>query len=160
MITSAGRSNSPALRIATRAVILSAMKYILIFAALILPSLSNAQDVCCVLGKVKDQSAETQAMVRSASDCVAGKADGEMKVCASFKDETNSCPSLSAEDQCKKCGFHWAGSSCLSEDPVKKAKKELEEKAKKEKEEAAKKAAASKTATPTPTATPTATPTK
>ncbi len=123
-------------------------KHLLILVLFLVPQFSSAEDVCCVLGKTKDQSAETQAVVRAASECASGQKDGEMKVCASFKDDQNTCPTLSAEDQCKKCGYHWAGSSCLSEDPVAKAKKELEEKAKKEKE------AAAKAATPTPTPTP------
>jgi hypothetical protein len=131
------------------------MRHLWIGSALFLFSISqaSAQDVCCVLGRATEGGTETQATVRSASECAPGSKSGDYKVCSSFRDDQNTCPQLGVKEQCEKCGFHWNGTSCLAEDPVKKAKKELEEQAKKEK-------AKQESAKPSPTATPTATPAK
>lgn len=98
--------------------------------------LAATGDVCCVMSKVSQDSVDTQATQKNPADCKSGGQDGDFKVCTSFADENNLCPDYTKEKQCQACGYFWVGSTCLKEDPVKKAKEQLEkeEKAKKEKE--------------------------
>jgi hypothetical protein len=90
-----------------------------------------AQDVCCILGKATGESAETQANVRSTEECKPGSSTDGYKVCSAKEDPNNDCPSYGEKERCTMCGYFWAGKSCMKEDPVAKAKKELEEEAKK-----------------------------
>ena len=85
---------------------------------------------------------------RSPEECKRGATSEGYKVCSSKRDPNNECPLLGEKERCSACGFFWAGKTCLGEDPVKKAKKELKE------EEAAEKKAEEKTATPKPQGTP------
>ncbi|HLG19432.1 MAG TPA: hypothetical protein VI895_06410 [Bdellovibrionota bacterium] len=89
-------------------------------------------DVCCVMAKVVNKGVDTSASVMSPSECSKGKrTDRGFTACTSFADENNTCSTTSEESRCKTCGYFWNGKTCMTEDPVKKAKKELEEEAKK-----------------------------
>jgi hypothetical protein len=88
-------------------------------------------DVCCILGKVSGDSAETRAVTKSPSDCVTGRTYDGYRVCSAAADPNNLCSTFSGEKQCQSCGFHWAGKVCMPEDPVKKAKESLKEDEKK-----------------------------
>ena len=97
------------------------------------PNFASAQeDVCCLLAKKSGEAVETLSTVRSSNDCVAGKtSEDNYQICAAKQDPSNDCPNFGEKERCETCGYHWSGKSCMSEDPVKKAKTLLEEEAKK-----------------------------
>src|SRR5580765_8379800 len=101
--------------------------------------IAYAADVCCVAAKVSQDSIDTQASAKSEVDCKSWGSDGDFKICSGFPDPNNLCSEVSKEKQCKTCGYFWTGNSCMKEDPVAKAKAELEkeqkEKAEKEKKD-------------------------
>jgi hypothetical protein len=123
-------------------------KLALLFSALIVSTWVGQafaqSDVCCIMGKKSGTSADTTANVRSPNDCTSGAKDGGYTVCAARQDPNNECSMLTSKDRCTACGYFWAGGTCLSEDPVKKAKQQL-----KKEDEAKKKKAPEKPAAPT-----------
>lgn len=97
---------------------------------------SLAEDVCCVLAKITKDQVNILSMPASSSSCAKGaKLYEDYQVCNAMKDPSNACASISMEEKCKSCGYFWNG-SCLTADPVEKAKEQL----KKEEEEKKKKA--------------------
>ncbi len=96
---------------------------------------SFAQDVCCILGKPSGDGTEVKAEVTSRMDC---RGEEGFKVCSAMNDPENSCPNLEKKDLCGKCGFFWVGEACLPDDPVVKAKQQLEAEQKKKQESTAK----------------------
>ena len=94
------------------------------------------EDVCCVLSKASGNDVSTSAIPMSGLECMPGKTKDEQKICQSKSDPQNTCSLVSEKERCSICGYHWNGKSCMTEDPVKKAKKILE-KEMKEKAEAA-----------------------
>ncbi len=92
------------------------------------PAKGFPQDVCCVLSKTAGLNVTTMATIRSSDLCRGGTSDGGFKICRGFADPDNLCSTTPLKRQCEMCGNFWSGSECMTEDPVKKAQKELQKK--------------------------------
>ncbi|MFH1017874.1 MAG: hypothetical protein V1798_06815 [Pseudomonadota bacterium] len=99
----------------------------------VFPAAVRSQDVCCILSKISGSDVTTMATARSTRSCRAGTTDSGFRICNGFADPNNLCATTPSKKQCGMCGYFWAGSSCVAEDPVKKAKKELKDQEKNEK---------------------------
>lgn len=87
---------------------------------------SAFEDGCCIVWKPNGDKIETASLPQSKSTCSKGNTLLEsFKVCTWLQDPDNRCPEYTPEDRCKQCGYFWNG-ECFKEDPVEKAKKELE----------------------------------
>lgn len=117
----------------------------MIQAAIILPCAlffsgnASSADVCCLMAKVVEKKVLTISLPMSPLSCKKGlKAYESYEVCLPKEDPDNTCPQLTDEIRCKECGYFWNG-SCLTEDPVEKAKEEIKneeaEKLKKQKKD-------------------------
>lgn len=103
-----------------------------ILAFILTGSAYSAVDVCCVTELVKGTSVVTHALPMSNSDCKVGQKTNEGETaCAAKSDPQNLCPTFTDEERCGFCQRFWNGRDCLTEDPVEKAKKELEKAAEK-----------------------------
>ncbi len=91
-------------------------------------------DICCVMGKKAEGSAETMATVMSPSECKSGGSTSGYTVCQARPDPNNECSLLGEKERCAACGYYWSGQTCLPEDPVKKAKAQLKKEEAKKKE--------------------------
>jgi hypothetical protein len=111
---------------------LSRMKSFILFALLSTVTLAQSGDVCCVMSKISGDSVDVRATTMSSSDCKSGGKSGDYKICRGQSDPNNVCSSSTMQSMCETCGYHWSGKVCMTEDPVKKAKKELKEEEKKE----------------------------
>lgn len=93
--------------------------------------LSQSGDVCCVKARVSGDGATTSAVAESKATCTPGSVIDGQKICSAIADSQNFCSEMSEKQRCTTCGYFWNGTSCFVEDPVVKAKREIEAEKKK-----------------------------